>query len=234
MVLSRLFLHAQYTSKHLMGVALCLGGLALTIISDLNKHTPNANYPQALRGDILCIFGAALYAGSNVMQEDFVKNHNRVRVTLALSSINMLIPLVRFLWGIWQGRRLLESCTELGSRNQCCRWCWTTTMIRLVLLLSLSFHGDGFSFSRIFTDEGYYYCWLVEQVKLQVVRYHSSMSMDDAVLYYCCGSMYACSWYKGAAYVVLWIYYAPFFVVAMLGMRTIITIELSKVLKLLQ
>lgn len=80
-----------------MGVALCLGGLALTIMSDINRHTPNADYPQALRGDILCMLGAALYAGSNVMQEDFVKNHNRVRVTLALSSIERATS---FLWGI--------------------------------------------------------------------------------------------------------------------------------------
>lgn len=78
MVLSCLLLRARYTGKHLVGVALCLGGLALTILSDLQGRQPRSTYPQALKGDVLCIVGAALYAGSNVMQEDFVKNHDRV------------------------------------------------------------------------------------------------------------------------------------------------------------
>lgn len=80
MVLSRLVLRAEYTNKHLLGVTLCLVGLALTIVSDLEGDEEEAAYPQALKGDVLCIIGAALYAGSNVMQEDFVKNHDRVRM----------------------------------------------------------------------------------------------------------------------------------------------------------
>ncbi|CAN0393174.1 unnamed protein product, partial [Laminaria digitata] len=78
MVLSCLLLRARYTGKHLVGVALCLGGLTLTILSDLHGRQPRSAYPQAVKGDVLCILGAALYAGSNVMQEDFVKNHDRV------------------------------------------------------------------------------------------------------------------------------------------------------------
>ena len=77
MVLSCLLLRARYTGKHLVGVALCLGGLALTILSDLQGRQPRSAYPQPVKGDILCIVGAALYAGANVMQEDFVKNHDR-------------------------------------------------------------------------------------------------------------------------------------------------------------
>lgn len=87
MVLSRLVLRAQYTQKHLVGVALCLTGLALTIISDLEGDEEEAAYPHALYGDLLCIFGAALYAGSNVMQEDFVKNHDRVRTYVRMRVV---------------------------------------------------------------------------------------------------------------------------------------------------
>lgn len=87
MVLSRLVLRAQYTQKHLVGVALCLTGLALTIISDLEGDEEEAAYPHALYGDLLCIFGAALYAGSNVMQEDFVKNHDRVRTHVRMRVV---------------------------------------------------------------------------------------------------------------------------------------------------
>lgn len=78
MVLSRLLLQAQYNTKHLAGVGLCLVGLALTIVSDLQGDEADSGHPHAVKGDVLCILGATLYAGSNVMQEDFVKNYNRV------------------------------------------------------------------------------------------------------------------------------------------------------------
>ncbi|CAM9202490.1 unnamed protein product [Scytosiphon promiscuus] len=78
MVLSRVLLRAEYNGKHLFGVALCLIGLGLTVVSDLEGETAEEHYPHALRGDVLCVMGATLYAGSNVMQEDFVKNYDRV------------------------------------------------------------------------------------------------------------------------------------------------------------
>lgn len=117
MVLSRLFLHAHYTSKHLMGVVLCLGGLALTIVSDLNKHTPNADYPQALRGDILCILGAALYAGSNVMQEDFVKNHNRVSESYACALVYQCCYFFSVGGGVGNALGCLNHCTWPGRKK---------------------------------------------------------------------------------------------------------------------
>lgn len=79
MVLSRFVLGAEYNGKHLFGVGLCLIGLGLTVVSDLQGEETEAPYPQAWKGDLLCVMGATLYAGSNVMQEDFVKNHDRVR-----------------------------------------------------------------------------------------------------------------------------------------------------------
>lgn len=78
MVLSRLFLFVRYTKKHFVGVVLCLGGLALTVLSDLLNSDPNSGHTHAIKGDVLCILGAAMYGASNVMQENFVKNHDRV------------------------------------------------------------------------------------------------------------------------------------------------------------
>lgn len=83
MVISRLWLRAQYNREHLTGVALCLTGLALIIVSDMGGDEQAAGeepaaYPHALWGDVICAVGAVLYACSNVMQEDFVKNHDRV------------------------------------------------------------------------------------------------------------------------------------------------------------
>ncbi|CBJ31019.1 conserved unknown protein [Ectocarpus siliculosus] len=77
MILSRLLLRAQYNEKHMTGVGLCVVGLALTIVSDLQGDEADSGHPHAFKGDVLCILGATLYAGSNVMQEDFVKNYNR-------------------------------------------------------------------------------------------------------------------------------------------------------------
>lgn len=81
MVISRLWLSAQYNREHLTGVALCLTGLALIIVSDLgdDDREEEAAYPYAVWGDLICTTGAVFYAWSNVMQEDFVKNHDRVR-----------------------------------------------------------------------------------------------------------------------------------------------------------
>lgn len=89
MLLSRLFLRSRYRPLHLAGVALCIAGLCLTVLSDRivpskDTNTNNANndndddtYPHALLGDMLCLVGAALYAASNVMQEALVKAHDR-------------------------------------------------------------------------------------------------------------------------------------------------------------
>lgn len=82
MVFSRLFLRAHYTRAHLTGVMLCLGGLALTVVSDMKGQDPQGGTSRAVAGDLLCILGASLYAAANVMQENFVKNHDRVRECL--------------------------------------------------------------------------------------------------------------------------------------------------------
>lgn len=70
-------------------------GLALTIVSDLEGGEAEAAYPQALKGDVLCVLGAALYAGSNVMQEDFVKNHDRVSILHATTETDCCVVCMR-------------------------------------------------------------------------------------------------------------------------------------------
>lgn len=82
MVLSLMFLSAKYNKRHLVGVVLCLCGLGLTVASDMGTTTQGGEgyHPYVIRGDVLCIIGAMLYSGANVMQENFVKNHDRVRL----------------------------------------------------------------------------------------------------------------------------------------------------------
>ncbi len=69
MLLSRLLLKSRYRRLHLVGVALCVTGLGVTVLSDkMITGTEDSSYPHALLGDGLCLAGAALYAASNVLQ----------------------------------------------------------------------------------------------------------------------------------------------------------------------
>lgn len=84
MLLSHLFLGSRYRPLHLAGVALCIAGLCLTVLSDRIVPTKGGThdqdwdtYPHAILGDVFCLIGAALYAASNVMQEALVKAHDR-------------------------------------------------------------------------------------------------------------------------------------------------------------
>lgn len=55
MLLSRLFLRAQYRPQHVAGVVICVTGLVLTVISDILQHGSGAKPKGALFGDILCL-----------------------------------------------------------------------------------------------------------------------------------------------------------------------------------
>lgn len=84
MLFSCLFLGSRYRVLHLAGVALCVAGLCLTVLSDhivpakgSAQNEDRDTYPHAMLGDVFCLIGAALYAASNVMQEALVKAHDR-------------------------------------------------------------------------------------------------------------------------------------------------------------
>ncbi|KAG5178733.1 hypothetical protein JKP88DRAFT_281000 [Tribonema minus] len=95
MLMSRLFLDARYTSKHLLGVLLCLVGLALTVINDLEDKT--AMKGHSFKGDLLCLGGAFLYGCLNVMQESIVKKHDRSELLGMTGAFGVLFAGVQFL-----------------------------------------------------------------------------------------------------------------------------------------
>lgn len=80
MILSRVFLKAQYNKWHIIGVCACLVGLVCIVLSDA-QASDDSDFPNAVLGDILCLCGAMLYATSNVLQEFLVKHHSRVSCT---------------------------------------------------------------------------------------------------------------------------------------------------------
>jgi solute carrier family 35 protein F1/2 len=87
MVLSCIFLGAQYTYRHFLGAGLCLIGVCIIVLSDAvdsasaeDDDTDDADekgksrYSKAWLGDMLCISGAFLYSVSNVTQERWVRS----------------------------------------------------------------------------------------------------------------------------------------------------------------
>jgi drug/metabolite transporter (DMT)-like permease len=120
-VLSFLFLDVRYSKRHLLGVLLCVVGLGLNVLSDalsaetLDPASLSTNssssistvgsspsslaptpthaplYPNALRGDILVIVAASLYAVSNVAQERLVKSGSRVEFLGMLGSFGTVL-----------------------------------------------------------------------------------------------------------------------------------------------
>jgi len=77
LVLSALVLKARYRWMHFLGVAICVAGLALLVVSDLleKRYSLGGGSNMAL-GDSLVLVGASFYGLSNVGQEYVVKNHD--------------------------------------------------------------------------------------------------------------------------------------------------------------
>jgi hypothetical protein len=69
MALSAAVFAVKYRSAHIVGVATCLGGLALLVVSDIvteRNAGANAGASSKVTGDVLTLCGAALYAVSNL------------------------------------------------------------------------------------------------------------------------------------------------------------------------
>eukprot|EP00746_Dinoflagellata_sp_MGD_P016856 gnl/MRDRNA2_/MRDRNA2_138315_c0_seq1.p1 gnl/MRDRNA2_/MRDRNA2_138315_c0~~gnl/MRDRNA2_/MRDRNA2_138315_c0_seq1.p1 ORF type:complete len:393 (-),score=28.01 gnl/MRDRNA2_/MRDRNA2_138315_c0_seq1:219-1316(-) len=83
MVLSYMFLHAQYSRWHVIACHICILGLVLTVFSDL-VASEGAHAPSPVKGDLLVLCGAMLYGMSNVLQEKMLKNGTPPREALGL------------------------------------------------------------------------------------------------------------------------------------------------------
>jgi len=90
MLLSYLFLRISYKPIHVLGVVICICGLVCVVLGDLYLPTASSSSSSssssstskfAIRdevlGDVMCILGSVLYAASNVLQEQLVKQGHR-------------------------------------------------------------------------------------------------------------------------------------------------------------
>ncbi|XP_071700027.1 uncharacterized protein [Rutidosis leptorrhynchoides] len=83
-ILTRLFLKTKYKFKKIVGVAICVTGLVLLIFSDVHAGDRSQSGSNPVKGDVLVIAGATLYAVCNVSEEFFVKTADQVELLAML------------------------------------------------------------------------------------------------------------------------------------------------------
>eukprot|EP00929_Paragymnodinium_shiwhaense_P002797 TRINITY_DN103087_c0_g1_i1.p1 TRINITY_DN103087_c0_g1~~TRINITY_DN103087_c0_g1_i1.p1 ORF type:complete len:408 (-),score=33.98 TRINITY_DN103087_c0_g1_i1:24-1226(-) len=88
MLLSYAVLGARYSVAHIVACVICIGGLVLTVVSDLAAgQVSMESGERAWFGDVLVLCGAALYGLSNVLQELYLKSGQRRCESLGMLGI---------------------------------------------------------------------------------------------------------------------------------------------------
>ncbi|VDM50255.1 unnamed protein product [Toxocara canis] len=77
LLLSWLFLSVRYLLTHIIGVCICLVGIAVLIWADVLEGKGLPGGSNRVLGDMLCLLGSLLYAIGNVGEEFFIKQTNR-------------------------------------------------------------------------------------------------------------------------------------------------------------
>ncbi|CAN6483131.1 unnamed protein product [Victoria cruziana] len=88
--LTRLFLKTRYGIIQFFGVSVCIGGLVVIVFSDVHGAGDRTRGPNPLKGDLLVVAGATLYAVSNVSEEFLVKNVDRMEVMAMLGTFGAI------------------------------------------------------------------------------------------------------------------------------------------------
>ncbi|XP_022849152.1 solute carrier family 35 member F1-like isoform X1 [Olea europaea var. sylvestris] len=88
------FLKTKYRFKKLVGVVICIAGLVIVIFSDVHS-ADRASGSNPIKGDLLVIAGATLYAVSNVGEEFFVKSADRVELMSFLGIFGAIVSAVQ-------------------------------------------------------------------------------------------------------------------------------------------
>jgi len=89
MLISRIVLKRHYTRTHFLGVALCLTGISVNVLHDLDeKDNPDdREYPHKLVGDCLAILGGVLFGCNNVLGEVAVQHSHDPNEYIGLQSL---------------------------------------------------------------------------------------------------------------------------------------------------
>lgn len=107
MGLAYVTLKTRYKLMHVVGVCLCLAGIALLVLVDVDQ---GAQARDALKGDLFVLLGATLYAVSNIGQEIVVKSHDRTEFLGMLGLFGAPISLLQ----VWLLERAELESIRLG------------------------------------------------------------------------------------------------------------------------
>ncbi|CAH8351366.1 unnamed protein product [Eruca vesicaria subsp. sativa] len=94
LVLTFVFLKTKYSLMKISGVALCIIGVVMVVFSDVHAGY-RAGGSNPVKGDILVIAGATLYAVSNTTEEFFVKNASTVELMTFMGFFGAIISAIQ-------------------------------------------------------------------------------------------------------------------------------------------
>ncbi|KAJ0229627.1 Solute carrier family 35 protein [Hirschfeldia incana] len=103
LVLTFVFLKTEYRLMKISGVVICILGVVLVVFSDVHAGS-RAGGSNPVKGDILVVAGATLYAVSNTTEEFFVKNANIVELLAFFGFFSAIISAIQI--GIFESGEL--------------------------------------------------------------------------------------------------------------------------------
>ncbi|VDN06941.1 unnamed protein product [Thelazia callipaeda] len=121
LLLSWLFLSTRYLLTHIIGVGMCLIGIAVLIWADALEGKGAIGGSNRVLGDVLCLTGSVLYAVGNISEEFLIKQNNRVEYLGMIGLFGSIISGIQL--------AVLEH-NELASIN------WSGTIVMLYLLFA--------------------------------------------------------------------------------------------------
>lgn len=101
-----LCVHLQYTVRHWIGVALCIGGLVIQVMSNLSEASV-ADKNRMISGDIMTLCAALCFAVSNTGEEACIKKKDTVRERFVLPHPCTTLSFTRAdrvpgrVWSVW-------------------------------------------------------------------------------------------------------------------------------------
>ncbi|CAH8350049.1 unnamed protein product [Eruca vesicaria subsp. sativa] len=94
LVLTFVFLKTKYSLMKISGVALCIIGVITVVFSDVHAGSQGGG-SNPVKGDILIVAGATLYAVSSTCEEFLVKNANTVELMTLLGFFGAIISVIQ-------------------------------------------------------------------------------------------------------------------------------------------
>nr|XP_009411816.1 PREDICTED: solute carrier family 35 member F1-like isoform X5 [Musa acuminata subsp. malaccensis] len=96
-LLTWLFLKTKYGYRKFTGVAICVAGIVMVVFSDVHAsdRAEVTGGPNPVKGDILVIAGATLYAVSNVGEEFIVKEGDRIELMAMLGVFGAVVSAIQ-------------------------------------------------------------------------------------------------------------------------------------------